>query len=181
MGFFDFFKSSSSSSNSATKKYVGEDIHLTIPTRTGSYTVKAKSVNGPNGSKGVMYDCFMVALSQWAQQGMDESEFITDMKKVVELIAEGKSDNEVMFSLLSAHKAKNGRIIDSDMCTYISEILMAKIAVKGSCNKNVLLDQMMQVAERSFGDSLYITQYRRSGFGLQPYLIPFSEFVRNKR
>lgn len=180
MGFFDFFKSSPKI-NSLSKNYVGDEIHLTIPTKTGSYTVKAKSAPGPNGSKGVMYDCFIIALGQWAQQGMEESEFISDMQKVVEMIADGKSDNEVMYSLLSTHRSKNGRIIDSDMCTYISEILLANIAVKGSCNRNVLLDKMMQIAERSFGDSLYMTQYRRSGFGLQPYLVPFSEYVRNNR
>ena len=164
-----------------TKKYVADEIHLTIPTKTGSYTVKAKSAPGPNGSKGVMYDCFIIALGQWAQQGMEESEFISDMQKVVEMVADGKPDNEVMYSLLSTHRNKNGRIIDSDMCTYISEILLANIAVKGSCNRTVLLDKMMQIAERSIGNSLYMTQYRRSGFGLQPYLIPFSEFVKNNR
>lgn len=180
MGFFVFFKSSPKI-NSLTKKYVADEIHLTIPTKTGSYTVKAKSAPGPNGSKGVMYDCFIIALGQWAQQGMEESEFISDMQKVVEMVADGKPDNEVMYSLLSTHRNKNGRIIDSDMCTYISEILLANIAVKGSCNRTVLLDKMMQIAERSFGNSLYMTQYRRSGFGLQPYLIPFSEFVKNNR
>ena len=164
-----------------TKKYVADEIHLTIPAKTGSYTVKAKSAPGPNGSKGVMYDCFIIALGQWAQQGMEESEFISDMQKVVEMVADGKPDNEVMYSLLSTHRNKNGRIIDSDMCTYISEILLANIAVNGSCNRTVLLDKMMQIAERSFGNSLYMTQYRRSGFGLQPYLIPFSEFVKNNR
>ena len=180
MGLFDFLKVSSSD-DQVTKNYVGGNIHLTIKTQFGSYTVKAQSASGPGGAKGVMYDCFLIAVGQWVQQGMEENEFISDMAKVVKMIAEGKSDNEVMFSLLSEHKSKNGRIIDSDMCTYISEIMMAKIAVKGSCDRDILLDQMMQVAERSFGDSLYITQYRRSGMGMQPYLVTFYEYTKNQR
>lgn len=177
---YDLFNCSSTS-NSITKKYVGDEIHLTIPTQSGTYTIKVNSVPRPDGCKCVMYDCFHIALGKWIQGTLEESEFIHDMKEVVNMVASGKTDNDVIYSLLFTHKAKNGRIIDSDVCTYISEILMAKIAVKGSCNRDCLLEQMMQVAERSFGDSLYITKYRRTVFGLQPYLITFKEFMCKER
>ena len=181
MGFFDLFKSSSPSSEKAIKKnYVGNMIHLTFPTSKGDFTVKATSVSGPGGAKGVMYDCFIVALGQWQQQGMGEDDFIKDMEEVVNLVADGNTEKTVMETLLKKHVARTGRIIDTDLCTYISELYLALIAVKGSCNRNNLLEQMMQVAEKGFGNKLFITQYRRSAFGIQPYLVSFAEFSRNQ-
>ena len=127
-----------------------------------------------------MYDCFIVALGQWQQQGMGEDDFIKDMEEVVNLVADGNTEKIVMETLLKKHVARTGRIIDTDLCTYISELYLALIAVKGSCNRNNLLDQMMQVAEKGFGNKLFITQYRRSAFGIQPYLVSFAEFSRNQ-
>ena len=167
MGFFDLFKSTSPSSSgkSIRKNYVGNMIHLTFPTSKGDFIVKANSVSGPGGAKGVMYDCFIVALGQWQQQGMGEGDFIHDMEKVVNLVADGNN---------------NKTVIDTDLCTYISELYLALIAINGSCNRNELLDQMMQVAERGFGNKLFITQYRRSAYGIQPYLVSFADFSRNR-
>lgn len=181
MGFFDLFKSTSSSSGKSIRKnYVGNMIHLTFPTSKGDFTVKANSVSGPGGAKGVMYDCFIVALGQWQQQGMGEDDFIHDMEKVVNLVADGNSNKTVMETLLKQHIALSGRLIDTDLCTYISELYLALIAINGSCNRNELLDQMMQVAERGFGNKLFITQYRRSAYGIQPFLVTFTDFSRNQ-
>jgi hypothetical protein len=182
MGFFDLFKSTSPSSSgkSIRKNYVGNMIHLTFPTSKGDFIVKANSVSGPGGAKGVMYDCFIVALGQWQQQGMGEGDFIHDMEKVVNLVADGNNNKTVMETLLKRHIAQSGRLIDTDLCTYISELYLALIAINGSCNRNELLDQMMQVAERGFGNKLFITQYRRSAYGIQPYLVSFADFSRNR-
>lgn len=180
MGFFDLFRRTSPSSMKSIKKdYVGNMIHLTFSTAKGEYIVKAKSVNGPNGAKGVMYDCFLVALGQWQQQGMSENDFIKDMEKVINLIVGGNDNKSVMKTLLRQHISKSGRLIDTDLCTYISELYLALIAIKGSCNRDVLLDQMMQVAEQEFGNKLYITKYKRSAYGIQPYLVTFADFARN--
>lgn len=178
MGFFDLFKSTSPSSSekSIRKNYVGNMIYLTFPTSKGDFTIKANSVGGPGGTKGVKYDCFIVALGQWQQQGMGEDDFIHDMEKVVNLVADGNNNKTVMETLLKQHIAQFGRLIDTDLCTYISELYLALIAINGSCNRNELLDQMMQVAERGFGSKLFITQYRRSAFGIQPYLVSFADF-----
>lgn len=182
MGFFDLFKSTSPSSSgkSIRKNYVGNMIHLTFPTSKGDFTVKANSVSGPGGAKGVMYDCFIVALGQCQQQGMGEDDFIHDMEKVINLVADGNSNKTVMETLLKQHIAQSGRLIDTDLCTYISELYLALIAINGSCNRNELLDQMMQVAERGFGNKLFITQYRCSAYGIQPFLVTFTDFSRNQ-
>lgn len=181
MGFFDLFRTSSLYSKKSIKKnYVGNMIHLTFTTSKGKFTVKANSVGGLGGAKGVMYDCFIVALGHWQLQGMGEDEFIKDMEEVVNLVADGNTEKTVMETLLKKHVARTGRIIDTDLCTYISELYLALIAVKDSCNRNNLLEQMMQVAEKGFGDKLFITQYRRSAFGIQPYLVSFAEFSRNQ-
>lgn len=177
MGVFDLFSDLWVGRN-IKKKYVGNMTHLTFPTSKGEYTIIAKSANNPSGGKGITYDCFIIALNRWMMQGMSETDFIKDMKVVVNLVVEGNSAKETMEILLRKHIDKNGRLIDTDLCTYISELYMALVAIKGSCDRNYLLDQMLQVAEKNFGYNLYITQYRNSGFGLQPYLIPFNEFTK---
>ena len=180
MGFFDLFKRTSQSSEKSIKKeYVGNMVYLTFPASNGAFTIKVKSVDGPGGAKGVMYDCFLIALGQWQQQGMGENDFIQDMEKVVNMVANGMDNKNVMEKLLNQHIAQSGRLIDTDLCTYISELYLAIIAIKGSCNRNLLLDQMMQVAEQEFGSSLYITNFKRSAFGLQPYLVSFADFAKN--
>lgn len=181
MFFFDLFKDSSSfSKKSIRKNYVGNMVQIIFPTSKGEYTIKVQSLGGPDGRKGVMYDCFLVAIGKWQQQGMGEDDFIKDMQEVVTLVATGNSENVVMENLLRKHITQSGRLIDTDLCTYISELYLALVAIKGNCNRNSLLEQMMLVAERNFGDKLFITKYKRTGFGLQPYLIPFSELVRNQ-
>lgn len=40
---------------------------------------------------------------------------------------------------------------------------------------------MMQVAEKNFSSNLFITMYRQSPMGLQPYLVSFNDFVKNNR
>lgn len=181
MWFFNLFKESSdTSTKSIEKKYIGNEIHITFPTIRGDYTVVVESVASPNGMKGVMYDCFLVAAGQWQRQGMGEDDFIKDMKEVMRLLTDGNNNEAIMTSLLKQHISQSGRLIDTDLCTYISELYLALIAVNGDCNRNLLLDQMMQVAERNFGDKLFITRYRRNGWNIQPFLVPFSEFIRNQ-
>ena len=181
MWLFDLFKDSSDSSKKEIqKKYVGNEIHITFPTSNGEYVVIVDSISTPDGMKGVMYDCFLVAARQWQRQGMREDDFIKDMKEVMRLITEGNDNDSVMKTLLRQHISQTGRLIDTDLCTYISELYLALIAVNGYCDRNLLLDQMMQVAERNFGDKLFITRYRRNGWNIQPFLVPFSEFIRKQ-
>lgn len=106
---------------------------------------------------------------------MGEDDFIQDMEKVVNLVVDGNNEKTIMETLLKQHIAQTGRLIDSDLCTYISELYLALVAINGSCNRNSLLDQMIQVAEREFGNKILITQYRYSEFGLQPFLVPLTE------
>ncbi|MBP9984534.1 MAG: hypothetical protein KBF13_05370 [Prevotella sp.] len=187
MGWLDFlFKKSSSSQDSqeevtVKKEYVGNNLKLTFNTKRGEATVNVSSVKGPNGQKGVMYDCFLIAAKRWMQQGMEEDDFISEMKKVIKDVADGLSSNQIMCSLLQKHIAEKGRLVDTDLCTYISELHLAQTAVNGTCDRNELLDQMMQVAEKNFSSNLFITMYRQSPMGLQPYLVSFNNFVKNNR
>lgn len=176
MEFLDLFRENSPSlEKSIRKSYIGNIIHLTFPTLKGDFTIKANSVGGPEGPRLVMYDCFFLPLAQWQQESMGEDDFIQDMEKVVNLVVDGNNEKTIMETLLKQHIAQTGRLIDSDLCTYISELYLALVAINGSCNRNSLLDQMIQVAEREFGNKILITQYRYSEFGLQPFLVPLTE------
>lgn len=150
-------------------------VHFTFPTPKGDCTIKVDCLPLPNGDKGVLYDCFITAINQWQQQGMSEEDFIKDMKEVISLVIDGNSDKTVMEILLKKHINDHGRLIDTDLCTYISELYMAFVAIKGDCDRNYFLNQMFQIAIQEFGHKLFFTKYRRTATGIKPYLIPYSE------
>lgn len=184
MGLLELFRKNSISQEkdvSVQKKYIGDNLQLTFNAGKGNVVINVVTSITPTGSRGVMYDCFLIAANKWLQQGLEESEFISDMKNIISLASDGLTSKEIMKLLLKQHISANGRLLDSDLCTYISELYLAQTALTGYCNRDVLLDEMMQVAERNFGDCLFITMYQRVGIGLQPYLVTFEEFVNLKK
>lgn len=96
MWLFDLFKDSSNNPKKGIqKKYVGNEIHITFPTNKGEYVVIVDSVRTPDGMKGVIYDCFLVAARQWQRQGMGEDDFIKDMKEVMRLLTNGNNNESI--------------------------------------------------------------------------------------
>lgn len=172
-----------------SKSYRGEklDLHFATDVTKGEIVVTADSITSPNGDKGVGYNCYLLAAGRWLTQGMDEAEFISDITKVISLIADQplpRDVNKVADSLLKEHINQNGRLIDSDLCTYISEVFLGLNAFSEKETgkslslkwRDKLLEMMFTYAEQHFASYLYITQYRRTPFGLQPILVNFKEF-----
>ena len=124
--------------------------------------------------QGVLYDCYIVAISQWQLQSLEEPEFVKDITEVISLLDKGYSKDDVMKQLIKDHINKYGKLVDSDLCTFISELYLALTAFDGHCDRDILLKNMMKVAEQNYADKMYLTKYRMSGFGLEPYLVPFN-------
>ena len=82
-----------------TKSFFLNKVVFSFPKE--NISIEVDSVNAPNGSKGVLYDCFLVALGQWHKQGMSEDDFIKDIRKVINLVTSGHSDEEVIGTLLA--------------------------------------------------------------------------------
>lgn len=178
MSILDYLKRVFSTGGSVQKRYCGNKVVFSFPKE--NISIEVDSVNAPNGSKGVLYDCFLVALGQWHKQGMSEGDFIRDMSNVINLVTSGHSDEEVMDTLLSEHISNFGRLIDTDLCTCISELQMVLSALNRSSDRNDLLNRMMRYAQNRFGDKLYITKYKNTGMGLQPYLVSYKEFSKSR-
>ena len=178
MSILNYFKKFFGTGGSVQKRYHGNKVVFSFPKE--NISIEVDSVNAPNGSKGVLYDCFLVALGQWHKQGMSEEDFIKDMSNVINLVTSGHSDEEVMDTLLSEHISSFGRLIDTDLCTCISEMQMVLSALNRNCNRNDFFNRMMQYAQNRFGDKLFITNYKNTGLGLQPYLVSYKEFIKSR-
>ena len=178
MSIIDYLKKIFSTGGAVQKRYHGNKVVFSFPKE--NISIEVDSVSAPNGSKGVLYDCFLVALGQWHKQGMGEDDFIKDMTKVINLVTSGHSDEEVIGTLLSEHISSFGRLIDTDLCTCVSELQMVLSALNRNSNRNDLLTRMMQYAQKRFGDKLFITKYKNTGLGLQPYLVSYKEFIKNR-
>lgn len=83
-----------------------------------------------------------------------------------------------MKAVLKQHIAERGRLIDSDFCTYVTELYLVSEKINGHCDRNVFFDKMLQVAESNYKKYFFVTMYKRTGMGLQPYLISYKDYIR---
>ena len=145
MGLFDFFKKKETSINdrngyvNVNSKYSNGILRLSFLNENIDITVDVKRVCAPNGGFGVMYDCYNMALHQWVQQGIGETEFTVDMTRIVSLFTRESKPEDVMKTVLKQHIAEKGRLIDSDFCTYVTELYLVSEKINGHCDRNVFL------------------------------------------
>lgn len=187
MGLFDFFKKKETFINDrdvyVNSKYSNGILHegilyLRFLNENIDITVDVRRVCAPNGGFGVMYDCYNMALRQWIQQGIGETEFTVDMTRIVSLFTRGLNSEDVMKTMLKQHIAERGRLIDSDFCTYVTELYLVSEKINGHCDRNIFFDKMLQVAESNYKKNFFVTMYKRTGMGLQPYLISYKDYIR---
>ena len=115
MGLFDFLKKKETSINDRNvyvdSKYSNGILHLSFLNEDIDITVDVRRVCAPSGGFGVMYDCYNMALRQWVQQGIGETEFTVDMTRIVSLFTRKSNPEDVMKAVLKQHIAERGRLI----------------------------------------------------------------------
>lgn len=183
MGLFDFLKKKETSINDRNvyvdSKYSNGILHLGFLNEDIDITVDVRRVCAPSGGFGVMYDCYNMALRQWVQQGIGETEFTVDMTRIVSLFTRKSNPEDVMKAVLKQHIAERGRLIDSDFCTYVTELYLVAEKTNGHCDRNKFFERMLQVAVSNYKKHFYVTMYKREGMGLRPYLVSFKEYICN--
>lgn len=162
--------------------------------RHGEISMVFKYVETPDGSKGLCYDCFNLALGQDMQAVSAEEELAQDISLIINLI--DNTDNpandiniiDTFDAIIEKHISQYGRLVDTDLCSNIAYIWLALKSLSekdsngetfGPVRRICLLEMLMGRAEQRFGDYLYLTRYSNTPSGIRPYLVSFNEFKKN--
>jgi hypothetical protein len=175
--------------------HIGDRATILFQTpRHGEMSMEFKFIDMPDGSKGLYYDSYNVALGQDMQTISDEEELAEDISLIINLL--DKKDNptydisliDTFDTIIEKHISQYGRLVDTDLCSNIAYIGLALKALSakdpngatfGPVHRGRLLEMLMGRAEQKFGDYLYLTKYSRTPFGIKPYLVSFNYLKKN--
>lgn len=165
----------------------------------GEVRMTFRNVTTPDGGTGLVYDCFNAMIGREMQQISDEREFAEDLAKVIHLLENALfkkmsgTTSDFLFdafdTAINGHIQQYGRIVDTDLYSTIAQMTIAIDSLgqkepKGrpldGQAKRRLFESFMARTEQKFGDYLYLTRYARTPYGLQPQLISFNEFKKNR-
>lgn len=143
--------------------------------------------------KVVTFPAFSLQLNNRIKLHMPFDDFNKDIRKIVGLLtyvcAVRREFEFILDQLLHEHVLEHGRIIDTDLCTYIAEICIVLDAFSRSESgnglttngRNALLNRFMVLAETKYGDKLLINKVQNVNGRLTPNLVSMNDFVQSTR
>ena len=146
MGIFKFFKKRPSKKILVKREYRGDWGTYTFPTDKGDVTISAIVHVSSQGAKTVLYEC----LGEHGPEITSEDKFVKDVSQIVQLVSSGRTNEEVIGALLENPPHYGALIMDVNVRTYISELYLVLVAMNENCNKDDLLQRMMQYAEKNY-------------------------------
>ena len=146
MGIFKFFKKRPSQKILVSREYREDWGFYTFPTDKGDVTIRAIVHESSKGEKTVLYE----RIGEWLPERTSEDVFVKDIFQIVRLVSNGRTNEEVMDVLLGNLPYSGVFILDSDVLKYISELSLVLVSMYGNCDKDDLLQRMMQYAENNY-------------------------------
>ena len=152
-----------------TYNIVGDSIFITIPSATGVRKIQEKVVVVPGGDKCILYNSYIYTMKQFAQNATDIPYYVEKMQQALDFKNHNLSTMDIILKVASMHISKHGRIIDGDLSMIIS-------AISTVTEQNLDTDlewSGMDIVLKNYRDKVFFTRY---AFGLEPTLIPASEY-----
>jgi len=152
-----------------TYNVVGDSIFITIPSETGAKKIQKKAVVVPGGDKCIVYNSYIYTMKQFAQNATDIAYYVEKMQQALDFKNQNLSTRDIILKVASMHISNHGRIIDGDLSMIIS-------AVSTVTEQNLDTDlewSGMDIVLKNYRDKVFFTRY---AFGLEPTLIPASEY-----
>ena len=152
-----------------TYNIVGDSIFITIPSATGVRKIQEKVVVVPGGDKCILYNSYIYTMKQFAQNATDIPYYVQKMQQALDFKNHNLSTMDIILKVASMHISKHGRIIDGDLSMIIS-------AISTVTEQNLDTDlewSGMDIVLKNYRDKVFFTRY---AFGLEPTLIPASEY-----
>ena len=146
MGIFKFFKKRPSQKILVSREYRDDWGFYTFPTDKGDVTIRAIVHESSKGEKTVLYE----RIGEWLPERTSEDKFVKDVSQIVQLVSSGRTNEEVIGALLENPPHYGALIMDVNVRTYISELYLVLVAMNENCNKDDLLQRMMQYAEKNY-------------------------------
>lgn len=151
---------------------------IAIPTVNGEKVIQCATMQTPDGSNGVVYDCYVISLNRVMKNVTDIGYYVDKTTQVVNLMNRGESLQSVIKGLIESHVNQHGRIIDTDLMMIADCISQVLKTSNTSYDVNQLRLQCAGVAMNNFEDKFLITIYHRTPFGFQPRLVTAREFMK---
>ncbi|MBO7068038.1 MAG: hypothetical protein J6W52_05110 [Bacteroidaceae bacterium] len=154
-----------------TYDVVEENIFITIPSATGLRKIQEKAVVVPDGSKCILYNCYIYTMKQFVQNATDIPYYIEKMQQALDFKNQNISTRDIILKVAMRHISNHGRIIDGDLSMIIS-------AVSKVTEQNLDTDlewSGLDIVLDNNRDKVFFTRYET---GSEPILIPASEYLR---
>lgn len=152
-----------------TYNIVGDTIFITLPSATGVRKIQEKAVVVPGGDKCILYNSYIYTMKQFAQNATDIPYYVEKMQQALDFKNQNLSTEDIILKVASKHISNHGRIIDGDLSMIIS-------AVSTVTEQNLDKDlewSGMDIVLKNYKDKVFFTRY---AFGMEPTLIPASEY-----
>ena len=153
-----------------------EKVQICIPLEGRLKLIDAENVVSPDGDRCVVYDNYVVSLQQMWQNATDIDFYLEKIQQAYDCLTDGLSKIDTLKKMISIHVAKFGRVIDSDLMMMASTVAKVQYAITGSYHIENVVTDALNVAKKSFLGDLFITIYHRTPVGIQPSIVPASEY-----
>lgn len=125
-----------------------------------------------------LYD---VRINRFTELRYGERDFIDDVKMMLKFLEKSPKGEDFLYvafdSFISYHIKQFNRIIDTDLFRIIAEFILVTEALSRNKGINIPIIQHIEFSHlfinralSTVSQHLYITRYRKSTFGIEPYL-----------
>lgn len=161
-----------------TYSHVGNDkLRIDFPLSEGIQSIFADTVITPDGYRCIIYDNYIVSLKQMYQNATDIGFYVSKIQLAFDNIILGNNNSDTIKVMVSNHVSQFGRVIDSDLMMMASAISRVREVFGDNYNIDSIVSDALEVAKTSFRDKLFITLYQKTMMGIQPSLIPATEYT----
>lgn len=158
-------------------KHVNNDkLQIYIPLGGGLKTIEADTVVAPDGDRCIIYDNYIISLKQMWQNATDIDFYIGKIQQAYDCLNNGLSQTDTIKKMINTHVTKFGRVIDSDLMMMASALAKVQYAITNIYQIENIVTEALNVARKFFLKELFITIYRRTPVGIQPSIMPASEY-----
>lgn len=155
---------------------IGDVLEIKLGILGNQYIIQADTIVDPDGDRCVIYNNYIVSLHQVSPNATDMNYYLNKIQCVANCIEKGMNSTESISALVKSHILEHSRIIDNDLMMISSATYRTFQAVFGGVSEQQLFMVGLSIVKEEFANSFFITVYKRTLMGIQPNLVPFSEY-----
>ena len=163
--------------NQISYKHIGSNkLQIIIPFTSGTKNIIMETVITPDRERSILFDNYIISMKGMGQNATDIDFYINKMQQAFNNINIGKTNSDTIIYMINEHTNQFGRIIDTDLMMMASALAKLNEAKGEGYQINTLIKEAISVVKQFYIDKLFITVYQRTMLGIQPKIIPASQY-----